>query len=288
LKDKLAPFKGEADGSDWAVVTGASEGIGRSYALQLARCGYNVKLVARSVDKLESVANDARALNNAIRVEVVPLDVSRAAPSDFAALFNEKDRTSVVINNAGIMKNQRLLQTDPALLEQMIKTNVHPYVYMTKHAIQHFLLHEKAHNHLNALVYVSSSAAFADMQLFGPYAGTKTHNLVLGNMVRDACLKSIGDLVTVQTVHPLSVTTNLNGYIDETPDAVPPDACASGSLCDLASHQKTGGAVRHTFLLNMMMPLFRSLLAPLNLKAGLEHVEKDRRIIVEPYIDQRR
>lgn len=41
---------------EWAVVTGASEGIGRSYALELAQAGYNLTLCARSIDKLESVA----------------------------------------------------------------------------------------------------------------------------------------------------------------------------------------------------------------------------------------
>jgi len=68
----------------------------------------------------------------------VPLDVSRSTPQDFANLFNEQQRTSIVVNNAGIMKNQKFLETDPALIEAMIKTNVHPYVYMTKYALQHF------------------------------------------------------------------------------------------------------------------------------------------------------
>ena len=43
------------------------------------------------------------------------------------------------MNNAGIMKNKMFLETDPALLEDMIKTNVHPYVLMTKYALLHFI-----------------------------------------------------------------------------------------------------------------------------------------------------
>ena len=63
-------------------------------------------MAARSTDKMEKVAQKARELNPAIQTDIVTLDVSKAKPADFAALFNEKGRTSVVINNAGIMKNQ--------------------------------------------------------------------------------------------------------------------------------------------------------------------------------------
>ena len=44
-----------SSGKQWAVVTGASEGIGRCYALDLARSGFNVVLVSRSMTKLEKV-----------------------------------------------------------------------------------------------------------------------------------------------------------------------------------------------------------------------------------------
>ena len=60
-----AAFGGNEE--EWAIVTGASEGIGRSYALELAKCGFNIKLVSRSEVKLEKVAQEARALNPAIK-----------------------------------------------------------------------------------------------------------------------------------------------------------------------------------------------------------------------------
>ena len=134
LKQRLNErYGGEGE---WALVTGASEGIGKSYALELAKAGYNIKICARSVDKLQNVAEEAKRLNPAIKTEVVRLDVEKSEPSAYADLFAQKDqRTTIVINNAGIMKNKHLLKLDPALIESTIKTNVHPYVYMSKYAL---------------------------------------------------------------------------------------------------------------------------------------------------------
>ena len=66
---------------------------------------------------------------------MVQLDVQKSEPSAYANLFTKDQRTTIVVNNAGIMKNKLLLKIDPALLESMIKTNVHPYVYMSKYAL---------------------------------------------------------------------------------------------------------------------------------------------------------
>ena len=67
-----------------------------------------------------------KKLNPAIKTRVVPFDVSTAEPSEYRKLFNDDEATSIVISNAGIMKNRRFLQLDPALIEAVVKTNVHP------------------------------------------------------------------------------------------------------------------------------------------------------------------
>ena len=82
------------------------------------------------------------------------------------------------------MRNQFLLQQDPAHLEAMIKTNVHPYVYITKYALLHFKQKASEHSHKNAISYVSSTNAWTDSTYFATYAGTKTHNWVLSRLVR--------------------------------------------------------------------------------------------------------
>lgn len=77
----------------------------------LAKAGFNLKLCARSVDKLETVAHEARQLNASIKTEVVRLDVMSATPFEYAKLFENAaaEPTNIVLNNAGIMKNRMFM-----------------------------------------------------------------------------------------------------------------------------------------------------------------------------------
>jgi short-subunit dehydrogenase len=86
----------------------------------------------------------------------------------------------------------------------MLKTNVHPYVYMTKYALQHFENQSQFHKHKNAMIYLSSGVSEVAVPYFGPYSGTKMHNDRLASTVGKLCRKStaFGDLVDIQSVHP--------------------------------------------------------------------------------------
>ena len=174
----------------------------------------------------------------------------------------------------------------------MIKTNVHPYVYMTKYALKHFSENAASHQHQNALLYTSSTAAMIDFPMFGTYAGTKTHNFALANMVRMALSKSdtMKDLVRVQSLHPATVTSNLNNFRggDKAPDAVSPDECAKGSLSDLNSLTVTFGAFKHSILGLITLPLVRAFgPLPMVQKFFLKEFENDRDVILEPFYDKK-
>jgi 17beta-estradiol 17-dehydrogenase / very-long-chain 3-oxoacyl-CoA reductase len=61
LKQRLnEKYGGEGN---WALVTGASEGIGKSFAMQLAKFGYNVTMVARNEAKMQEIAAEIKAAN---------------------------------------------------------------------------------------------------------------------------------------------------------------------------------------------------------------------------------
>ncbi len=88
--------------SNYALITGASKGIGRSFAENLAQKGYNLVLVARSENLLIEIANEL--INRyKIQVETVSLDLSeKGSPQKILEFCQEKNLTvNILINNAG-------------------------------------------------------------------------------------------------------------------------------------------------------------------------------------------
>ena len=86
----------------WAIVTGASEGIGKCFAVDLAQSGFNIVLASRSQDKLEKVQKEIQDINPEAKVKVVPIDL--AATTDYSVITSDKEVMSnlgIIVNNAG-------------------------------------------------------------------------------------------------------------------------------------------------------------------------------------------
>ncbi|KAJ9296125.1 ketoreductase [Paecilomyces variotii] len=91
----------------WALVTGASDGIGKEFSLQLARAGYNIVLVSRTASKLTSLANDISTKNPGVQTKLLSMDFARNDDADYEklkALVDELD-IAVLINNVGKSHN---------------------------------------------------------------------------------------------------------------------------------------------------------------------------------------
>jgi NAD(P)-dependent dehydrogenase (short-subunit alcohol dehydrogenase family) len=118
-----------------AVVTGASRGIGRAIALDLARGGADVVLVARNEDRLREVADRVAELGR--RAHVVPCDVTdpdavaRAAARAFAAL----GAIHILVNAAGIGVWKPFLEITPEEHETMMATNYWGTFWWIRHVL---------------------------------------------------------------------------------------------------------------------------------------------------------
>ena len=90
-------------------------------------------------------------------------------------------------------------------------------------------------------------------------------------------------MISVQSLHPGAVTTNLNNFKSD-PSCASPDDCARGALADLPSEAAVCGAGSHTLLGRFVLPLAR-LTVPFNGPAP-EFITKDRDLVMEPYVDK--
>lgn len=109
-------------GTKTALVTGASKGIGRCYALQLAALGYNVLMVASGKAELLATAEEVRTANPKVWVRTLVKDLATptAAEELFAWTEQEKIKVDVLINNAGIFSFCDILNTPIERIQRVI------------------------------------------------------------------------------------------------------------------------------------------------------------------------
>src|SRR5437660_6062670 len=128
-----------------AVVTGASQGIGRACALKLAQCGATVALVARNQQKLAEVVQEIARAGTPVPPEShgggtgVPsaslrTGLARAFPTDvgnedqvkatFKSIISELGKIDILVNNAGITRDQLLMRMKRADWDAELNTNV--------------------------------------------------------------------------------------------------------------------------------------------------------------------
>ena len=122
-----------------ASITGASQGIGKATALLFAKNGYDLIITARTEDKLESVAEEIRALGR--QVLAVSSDTSDRVAIE--SLINQGierfGQIDVLINNAGVCMSAPMSETTIEDWERIINVNLWGYIYTINALLPHFL-----------------------------------------------------------------------------------------------------------------------------------------------------
>ena len=177
------------------VVTGASSGIGRATALEMARRGANVVLAARRVEKLEDVAAQCRALG--VRATVIPTDVTRE--EDCRHLIETAGHVDVLVNNAGFAIFGSVRDADPRELREMMDTNYFGAVACTQAVLPQMLARRSG-----TIVNVSSITGLMGYARMSGYCATKFALAGFSEALRDEVL---GSGVRVALVCPATTKT---------------------------------------------------------------------------------
>lgn len=155
--------------SGWALITGASSGIGEQFARALALRKQNLLLVARSQDKLEALARELRQ-SSGIQVESWPFDLSREGAGRRLA-HQTLDRgfpVGLLINNAGFGARGEFWKLSLARQMQMIRLHLEALIELS-----HDLLPGMIEKRAGGIINVSSITGFQPIPYVAVYAATK-------------------------------------------------------------------------------------------------------------------
>jgi short-subunit dehydrogenase len=160
----------------WALITGASSGLGCEFARVLAKKNINLVLVARRAEPMELLAAELRERTH-VEVAVLPLDLS--LPGSALALESELDARNILptilVNNAAFGLSGTFLDQETARLEEMLRLDVLSLVSLT-----HVFARKMATAGHGHILLVGSLAAYQPAPLMAAYAAAKSFVLSFG------------------------------------------------------------------------------------------------------------
>jgi uncharacterized protein len=154
---------------EWAVVTGASSGIGREIALELAARGLNLVLVARSHGEIEKLA---RFITSTYQVEAEPVRLDLSIPEARQALVDSVGARNVglLVNAAGFGTGGAFLEANAAEQSSMVEVNCTALLELTYAFARRFAVQSRG-----GIILLSSIVAFQGVARSANYAATKAY-----------------------------------------------------------------------------------------------------------------
>ena len=154
----------------YAIITGATSGIGAEFARQLAGQGYNLIISGRRREVIEKVARDIEAVYG-VQVQVVIVDfLIEAEIKEFIRVIRQADKIEVLINNAGFGLEEPFYEDTYEHQEGMIRVHVQALT-----AITHAVIPKLIANGKGSIINVSSMAPMIATPSSPLYAGTKAY-----------------------------------------------------------------------------------------------------------------
>ncbi len=153
----------------WALVTGASSGLGADFARELGRRGANLILVARREERLERLSREIAA-EHRVETEIIVSDLSIPDARD-ALLRSLSDRgraVDILINNAGVGVHGDFLENPWQEEREVIEVDVIALVHLTK-----MLLPEMVRRGFGRILQVASTAAYQPVPTYAVYGAAK-------------------------------------------------------------------------------------------------------------------
>lgn len=178
----------------WALITGASSGIGREFALQLADLGLNTVLLARRKDKLAQLAHTIES-RHAVKTKVLAVDLVEPEATKIIAEATQDISIGLLVNNAGAGFPGAFVKQPIERRSHVVKLNVLAPMELTHVFVERMMKQKRG-----GVLFVSSIAAHMGAPYLANYAATKSYLLSFGTALQ----KELSQ-------HNVNVTTLLPG-----------------------------------------------------------------------------
>lgn len=187
----------------FAVVTGASRGIGAEYAKALAANGYDLLLVARDQSRLDSLAAQLIA-GHAVEVqtEIIDLSVPDGAQRLYVASRRRRAHVDLLVNNAGFGAFGPFIEVPMPRIQEMLRLHVNTIAESMR-----LFLPGMVERSRGAVINVASTAGFFSLPFMAEYAATKTFLITLSQALAEE-VRPFG--VHIQACCPGSTETNFH------------------------------------------------------------------------------
>ena len=199
-------------GGEFAVITGASFGLGKEYSKELARQGYNLVIIARKQDDLDSLAREIHEERGGklpkLQIIIQPFDFSVDYSKSWSVLEENISNLDVgiLINNVGILSSDHYESMDISKIKGILNVNIYSHVFMTRLLLPKMLETNSKTGSKSAIVNICS---IYDNGLWGYrmlYCATKAFLRIFS---KGLSIEYEG-IIDVLNVRPGGVTTRMN------------------------------------------------------------------------------
>lgn len=231
-------------GSRWAVVTGSTDGIGKAYAFELAKKGFDLVLISRTQSKLDTVAEEIKEKHSNVQIKTIAFDFTNANLHDYEeAILSELGQieVGVLVNNVGMGYEypERLDRLEGGLkrVTDITVINTVPATVLCA-----FVLKQMAERKSGIVINVASSASYYPLCYWAIYSATKKYVLWLSEILR----KEYGNSgITIQTVCPMMVATKMSKVRKTSFFTPSPEKFAAEAVRSIGHIEETTGCLAH-------------------------------------------
>ncbi|XP_050708807.1 very-long-chain 3-oxoacyl-CoA reductase-like [Eriocheir sinensis] len=225
---------------EWAVVTGATDGIGKAYVFELARRGFKIVLVSRTAHKLQNVAAEVQSKHKT-ETKIIDVDFTRTDIYDRLEAELKGLDIGVLVNNVGMSYDhpEYFMQVENCkrMCENLINCNIVSLTEMTRIVLPGMVERKRG-----LILNLSSLSSTIPAPLLAVYGATKSY---VRSFSESLGLEVASSGVTIQCLVPGFVVSNMSRIRRPTLMAPSPEVYVSTSLRTAGVEAQTAGYIMH-------------------------------------------